>query len=86
MHDDIEEDFFPEYDNDELDGRFINFALLSNLAVHLRDKVPRSVHVKGGIGYPHAFTGKDIVVCHSCTFFVGTFEYHPCRFRQILIP
>ncbi|KAF8628723.1 hypothetical protein AX17_005945 [Amanita inopinata Kibby_2008] len=42
--------------------RFVNWALLSHVAVRLRDKVPRSTHVKGSIPYPRAFTGKDIVV------------------------
>lgn len=51
-----------EYDNEE-ETRFVNFALLSNLAVLLRDKVPRGTHVKGSVPYPRAFTGKDIVVC-----------------------
>ncbi|EGN96888.1 hypothetical protein SERLA73DRAFT_58376 [Serpula lacrymans var. lacrymans S7.3] len=41
--------------------RFVNFALLSHLAVRLRDKVPRGTHVKSSIPYPRAFTGKDIV-------------------------
>lgn len=41
--------------------RFVNWALLSHIAVRLRDKVPRGVHVKGSIPYPRAFTGKDIV-------------------------
>ncbi|KAG9075486.1 hypothetical protein FS749_012835, partial [Ceratobasidium sp. UAMH 11750] len=40
---------------------FVNLALLSHLAVKLRDKVPRGTHVKGSIPYTHAFTGKDIV-------------------------
>ncbi|KAF9001525.1 CNH domain-containing protein [Cyathus striatus] len=40
---------------------YINFALLSNLAVLLRDKVPRGTLVKTSIPYPRAFTGKDIV-------------------------
>lgn len=48
------------YDDDE--RRFINPALLSHLAVQLRDLVPRGTHVKGSIPYPRAFTGKDIVV------------------------
>lgn len=55
-------------DNDEDDyvedeTFYVNFSLLSNLAVILRDKVPRGTHVKGSIPYPRAFTGKDIVVC-----------------------
>jgi len=47
----------------ELDERrFMNISLLSNIAVQLRDKVPRGTHVKGSIPYPRAFTGKDVVV------------------------
>ncbi|PFH50303.1 hypothetical protein AMATHDRAFT_145543 [Amanita thiersii Skay4041] len=45
--------------NDPL--QFVNWALLSHIAVRLRDKVPRGTHVKGSIPYPRAFTGKDIV-------------------------
>ncbi|TFK39736.1 CNH domain-containing protein [Crucibulum laeve] len=48
-----------EWSEDE--EMFINFSLLSNLAVLLRDKVPRGTHVKGSIPYPRAFTGRDIV-------------------------
>ena len=55
-------------DEEEDDGtRFVNFALLSHMAVQLRDKVPRGIHVKGSIPYPRAFTGKDIVVSKTCT-------------------
>jgi hypothetical protein len=52
-----------EYDSEEesLDS-FVNFSLLSNIAVWLRDQVPRGTHVKGSIPYPRAFTGRDIVV------------------------
>ena len=58
LHDnEIGEDLY-EYD----ERRFINPALLSHLAVQLRDLVPRGTHVKGSIPYPKAFTGKDIVV------------------------
>ncbi|KAJ3993564.1 Dbl-like domain-containing protein [Lentinula boryana] len=46
-----------EYSSDE----FINYSLLSHLAIQLRDKVPRGFHVKGSIPYEGAFTGKDIV-------------------------
>jgi hypothetical protein len=64
--------FYPEddyYDDDDefyseeesLDS-FVNFSLLSNIAVWLRDQVPRGTHVKGSIPYSRAFTGKDIVV------------------------
>jgi hypothetical protein len=62
----VEEDAgeFSDPESDELDSddRFVNFALLSHLAVRLRDNVPRGTHVKGNIPYPRAFTGKDIVV------------------------
>lgn len=52
-----------EEEEDEDESRFVNVSLLSNIAVQLRDKVPRGVHVKGSIPYPNSFTGKDIVVC-----------------------
>lgn len=60
---DYEEDAEPEFweDEDEGEDSFVNFALLSHLAVQLKDKVPRGTHVKGSIPYPRAFTGKDIV-------------------------
>lgn len=48
-------------DEDEGEENFVNFSLLSHLAVQLKDKVPRGTHVKGSIPYPRAFTGKDIV-------------------------
>jgi RHO1 GDP-GTP exchange protein 1/2 len=57
-----EDDFF-DSDGDDPDlDRFVNFSLLSHLVVRLRDKVPRGTHVKSSIPFPHAFTGKDIVV------------------------
>lgn len=52
-----------EDDEEEDTESFVNYALLSHLAVLLRDKVPKSKHTKGSIPYPNAFTGKDIVVC-----------------------
>ncbi|KAI0050993.1 Dbl-like domain-containing protein [Auriscalpium vulgare] len=60
--DDYEDEEYEEYEDSEegLDS-FVNFSLLSNIAVWLRDQVPRGTHVKGSIPYPHAFTGKDIV-------------------------
>ncbi|KAF8202439.1 CNH domain-containing protein [Pholiota molesta] len=61
---DMQEDPLNDYweDEDEEDEtRFVNFSLLSHIAMQLRDKVPRGVHVKGSIPYPRAFTGKDIV-------------------------
>ncbi|GJJ11168.1 hypothetical protein Clacol_005400 [Clathrus columnatus] len=56
---DEDEDFDEDIDEDP--DRFVMLSLLSHLAVRLRDKVPRSTHVKGGIPYHRAFTGKDIV-------------------------
>ncbi|KAI0322785.1 Dbl-like domain-containing protein [Amylostereum chailletii] len=57
-----EDDFeFDELDDYGDDDEFANFSLLSNIAVWLRDEVPRGTHVKGSIPYPRAFTGKDIV-------------------------
>jgi hypothetical protein len=52
----------------EDDSRFVNFSLLSHIAVRLRDKVPRGTHVKESIPYPRAFTGKDIVVSPPSPF------------------
>lgn len=63
LHDDGDGDFYEdgEEEEDNID-QFINSSFLSNIAVQLRDKVPRGTHVKGSIPYPRAFTGKDIVV------------------------
>ena len=60
---DDDDDYYS--DEESLDS-YVNFSLLSNIAVWMRDQVPRGTHVKGSIPYPRAFTGKDIVVC---TFF-----------------
>ncbi|KAG5637846.1 hypothetical protein H0H81_002983 [Sphagnurus paluster] len=59
LHDE-DEDGYRDDDEEEPD-RFVNFSLLSHLAVKLRDNVPKGEHVKGSIPYPLAFTGKDIV-------------------------
>ena len=61
---DTEYDFVDDLgDPDEIDEHeFLNTALLSHIAVKLRDKVPRGTHVQGSIPYHNAFTGKDIVV------------------------
>lgn len=61
---DDDEEFDEDIDEDP--DRFVMLSLLSHLAVRLRDKVPRGAHVKGGIPYHRAFTGKDIVV--GCLF------------------
>jgi len=55
------EDYWEDEDEED-ETRFVNFSLLSHMAMQLRDKVPRGTHVKGSIPYPRAFTGKDIVV------------------------
>ncbi|KAF5362320.1 hypothetical protein D9756_002193 [Leucocoprinus leucothites] len=54
------EDFW-EGDEEEDESRYINYFLLSHIAMQLRDKIPRGTHVKGSIPYSRAFTGKDIV-------------------------
>ncbi|KZT00585.1 Dbl domain-containing protein [Laetiporus sulphureus 93-53] len=59
--DEEDDDFYDEDPSEEGDDRFFNPALLSHIAVRLRDKVVRGTHVKGSIPYPRAFTGKDIV-------------------------
>ncbi|KAF9565910.1 Dbl-like domain-containing protein [Agrocybe pediades] len=54
-------DDYWEDEEEEDETRFVNYSLLSHIAMQLRDKVPRDTHVKGSIPYPRAFTGKDIV-------------------------
>ncbi|KAJ7460820.1 signal transducer [Mycena latifolia] len=61
LHDDAEDGYWEDEDEEDDESRFVNFSLLSHIAVQLRDKVPRGTHVKGSIPYPRAFTGKDIV-------------------------
>ena len=61
--DDYYDDDDEFYSEEESLDSFVNFSLLSNIAVWLRDQVPRGTHVKGSIPYSRAFTGKDIVVC-----------------------
>ncbi|KAF8159396.1 CNH domain-containing protein [Crassisporium funariophilum] len=60
LHDEPQDEFWEDEDEDD-ESRFVNFSLLSHIAVQLRDKIPRGTHVKGSIPYPRAFTGKDIV-------------------------
>ncbi|CAK5273815.1 unnamed protein product [Mycena citricolor] len=60
LHGDADEEYWEDEDEED-ENRFVNFSLLSHIAVQLRDKVPRGTHVKGSIPYPRAFTGKDIV-------------------------
>ena len=61
----VENEYWEDEDEDD-ETRFVNFAMLSHMAVQLRDKVPRGTHVKGSIPYSRAFTGKDIVVSTIC--------------------
>ncbi|GLB41616.1 putative CNH domain containing protein [Lyophyllum shimeji] len=62
IHPEVEpQDEYWEDEDDEDESRFINYALLSHMAVQLRDKVPRSAQTKGGVRYERAFTGKDVV-------------------------
>ncbi|TFK39742.1 CNH domain-containing protein [Crucibulum laeve] len=58
---DGEGEYWEDEEEEEDENRFVNFSLLSHMAVQLRDKVPRGTQVKGNIPYPRAFTGKDIV-------------------------
>jgi hypothetical protein len=64
LHDEGEGEYWEDEDEDD-ENRFVNYSLLSHIAVQLRDKIPRGTHVKGSIPYPRAFTGKDIVVCSN---------------------
>jgi hypothetical protein len=62
----LDDGFWDAYEDEEDDpSRFVNYSLLSHISVQLRDKVPRGSHVKGGIPYEGAFTGKDVVVSTS---------------------
>ncbi len=63
-----------EEDEEEPEMNFFNPALLSHVSVQLRDRVERGRHVKGGIPWPHSFTGRDLVVSAkfeipSCSMF-----------------
>ena len=62
---------------------FFNSSLLSHIAVKLRDKVPRETHVKGGIPYHNAFTGRDVVVCSRYMHCGGAQveQLFPCMFH-----
>lgn len=63
LHDDeLDEPYEDEEEEEDDADRFVNLALLSHIAVKVRDQVPRGTHVKGGIPYHRAFTGRDIVV------------------------
>lgn len=64
-------DWIEDESEGEDDTRFVNFSLLSHIAMRLKDRVPRGTHVKGSIPYPRAFTGKDIVVSFCPVFVVA---------------
>lgn len=53
---DFVQDGNPSPNQDEPD-----LSLLSNLALLLRDVIPRGTQVKGSVNYPHSFTGRDVV-------------------------
>jgi hypothetical protein len=79
LHDTYDEEEEEIEDIDE-DDRFVNLSLYSHVAMRLRDKVPRGTHVKGGIPYARAFTGRDIVV--SVRTFKYTMEYQSGMFNN----
>ena len=84
LHDEPQDEYW-EDDEEEDESRFVNFSLLSHIAVQLRDKVPRGTHVKGSIPYPRAFTGKDIVVCPFQIFFfvvIHFFASQPYNYKS----
>ena len=74
LHDEPQDEYWEDDEEDD-ESRFVNFSLLSHIAVQLRDKVPRGTHVKGSIPYPRAFTGKDIVVRPFQIFFSVVLEF-----------
>ncbi len=41
-------------------------ALLSHVAVQLRDRIRKSTHTRGGLPWPMSFTGEDLVVSVPC--------------------
>lgn len=59
---DEEEDWDEEEEVEVDESRFFNRALLSEMALQVKDKVNKSRHTKAGIAWVGSFTGKDIVV------------------------
>lgn len=49
-------------DSMEPEGDYLNPAFLSNIAVFVKDQVPRGLRVKGAVEYPQSFTGDEVVV------------------------
>lgn len=44
---------------------YLNPAFLSNLAVFVKDQVPRGMRRKGAVEYEGCFTGEEVVVSSS---------------------
>lgn len=59
---DEEDDWDGEEEAEVDESRFFNRALLSEMALQVKDKVAKSRHTKAGIAWVGSFTGKDIVV------------------------
>jgi hypothetical protein len=57
-----EEEWDEEEDVEVDESRFFNRALLSEMAVQVKDKVVMGRHTKAGIAWVGSFTGKDVVV------------------------
>lgn len=82
-----EDDIINEYGEEEDEDveevneiRFFQPSFLSEAALQLRDRVQRSRQMKAGIAWVGSFTGRDIVVCHSCSSAITLAdfsEYHP---------
>jgi hypothetical protein len=61
-----EEEEWDEEEEAEVDeSQFFNRALLSEMALQVKDKVTKSRHTKAGIAWVGSFTGKDIVVSRT---------------------
>lgn len=58
-----DEDEWDEEEEVEVDeSQFFNRALLSEMALQVKDKVNKGRHTKAGIAWVGSFTGRDIVV------------------------
>lgn len=64
QYDEEEEEWDEEEEAEVDESRFFNRALLSEMALQVKDKVNKSRHTKAGIAWVGSFTGRDIVV--SC--------------------
>lgn len=59
---DDEEEWDEEEEAEVDENQFFNRALLSEMALQVKDKVNKSRHTKAGIAWVGSFTGRDIVV------------------------